>query len=365
MADPVFFPPPAPLTIAEIASLTGASPARGADAGRQIRGVAALAAAGPEDISFFENARFTEALADTRAGACFCAPRDLAHVPAGTVGMTTDKPHDAFTRIAAVFYPSALRPALVFGEHGISPAAHIHRDASIELGVTIEAGAVVGPRAAIGSGTVIAAGSIIGPDVRIGRDVSIGPAAVVTHALVGNRVIIHAGVSIGQDGFGFIAGSSGPRKIVQLGRVIIQDDVEVGANTTVDRGSNRDTVIGEGTKIDNLVQVGHNVVVGRNCLLAGQVGVSGSVTIGDFTVLGGKVGVRDNVRIGKGATIAASSAVGTDVPDGARWGGIPARPIKEWLRESSALRRLTMRRGSAAQHGEAPDDNEGGSTDDR
>jgi len=239
------------------------------------------------------------------------------------------------------------------------------RMAAIEPGVTIEAGAVVGPRAEIGSGTVITAGSIIGPDVRIGRDVSIGPAAVVTHALIGNRVIVHAGVCIGQDGFGFIGSSSGPQKIVQLGRVIIQDDVEIGANTTIDRGSNRDTIIGEGTKIDNLVQVGHNVVIGRNCLIAGQVGISGSVTIGDLTVLGGKVGVRDNVSIGRGAAIAASSAVGTDVPDGARWGGTPARPIKEWLRESSMLRRLTMRRSSAVEGEETLNDDEGDATDER
>jgi UDP-3-O-[3-hydroxymyristoyl] glucosamine N-acyltransferase len=147
--------------------------------------------------------------------------------------------------------------------------------------------------------------------------------------------------------------------------VIIQDDVEIGANTTIDRGSNRDTIIGEGTKIDNLVQVGHNVVIGRNCLIAGQVGISGSVTIGDHTVLGGKVGVRDNVKIGRGVAIAASSAVGTDVPDGVRWGGTPARPIKEWLRESSALRRLTLRGGGAAEDRERLDENAGDAADDR
>jgi UDP-3-O-[3-hydroxymyristoyl] glucosamine N-acyltransferase len=215
----------------------------------------------------------------------------------------------------------------------------------------------------IGRDTVIAAGSIVGPEVRIGRKAFVGPRAVVTHALVGDRVIIHAGACIGQDGFGFIPGEHRHTKIVQIGRVIIQDDVEVGANTTIDRGSNRDTVIGEGTKIDNLVQIGHNVVIGRNCLIAGHVGISGSVTIGDSAMLGGKVGVKDNVIIGKGVVLAASSAVATDVPDSARWGGIPARPLKEWLREVSMLRRMIQQRQDRHERRASRDDDGRGSLD--
>jgi UDP-3-O-[3-hydroxymyristoyl] glucosamine N-acyltransferase len=356
MAEPVFFPAPTPLTIAQIAELTGAALPPGADVNRRIESIAALAAAGPAEITFFENPSLAADLATTRAGACFCGARHASLVPSTTIALNTDRPHQAFAQIGAILYPTSLRPMPVFGERGVSDAANVHRDAVIENGATVERGAAVGARAEVGRDTVIAAGSVIGQDVRIGREAYVGPNAVVTHALVGNRVVVHAGACIGQDGFGFIPDERGHMKIVQIGRVILQDDVEIGANTTIDRGSNRDTVIGEGTKIDNLVQIGHNVVIGRNCLIAGHVGISGSVTIGDSVMLGGKVGVRDNVTIGKGAILAASSAVGTDVPEDARWGGTPARPVKEWLRELSTMRRLTRWRGERLQEGPRTND---------
>jgi UDP-3-O-[3-hydroxymyristoyl] glucosamine N-acyltransferase len=343
MAAPVFFPQPAALTIAEIARLTGAE-VRGAS-DRSISGIAALSAAGPQDIAFFENRRYAKALAATSAGACFCAVRDVALVPSDTVALLTRRPNEAFAKVAAALYPAAGRPQPVLSEPGVSAKAEIHPTARIEDGAVVEARAVVGPGAEIGRATLIAPGAVIGPGVRVGRDCAIGANAVIAHALVGDRVVIHPGVCIGQDGFGYIPGAAWHLKIVQIGRVIIQDDVEIGANTTIDRGSVRDTVIGEGTKIDNLVQIGHNVVVGRNCLIAGQAGISGSVTIGDSVMIGGQVGVRDNLTIGRGASIAATSAVATDVPENVRWGGIPAHPVKEWLRETQTLRRLTSRRG--------------------
>jgi len=217
-----------------------------------------------------------------------------------------------------------------------------------------ETGAVVGPEAEIGGGTVICAGAVIGPRVRIGRNSAIGPGASVIHALVGNNVIIHAGARIGSDGFGYQPSPRGHLKVPQLGRVVIQDDVEIGANTTVDRGALSDTVVGEGSKIDNLVQIAHNVVIGRHCIVVSQTGISGSTQLGDFVMLGGQVGVVGHVTIGTGAQIAASSNVKGDVPPGVRWGGSPAKPVREWFREVATLRRLAARRAADDDEGEGP-----------
>ena len=215
----------------------------------------------------------------------------------------------------------------------------------------IEPGAVIGPRAEIGSGTVIGANAVIGADVRIGRDCSIGAGTILSNALIGDRVIIHPGCKIGQDGFGFVMGGKGHLKVPQVGRVIIQDDVEIGAGTTIDRGAIRDTVIGEGTKIDNLVQVGHNVSIGRHCVIVAQTGISGSSTLEDFVVLGARVGLNNNVTIGEGAQIAAISIVHGDVPPGARWGGTPAKPVKQWFREMMMLERLARAEGRRRHRG--------------
>jgi len=185
---------------------------------------------------------------------------------------------------------------------------------------------------------------VIGPGCAIGAGGVIGAQVTIAFALIGDHVLIHPGARIGQDGFGFVSGPDGHLKIPQLGRVIIQDDVEIGANTTVDRGAGPDTVIGEGTKIDNLVQIGHNVRIGRHCVIAGQVGISGSTVLGDFVALGGKVGLSDHVTLGSGAQVAALSGVMRDIPPGEVHMGIPARPIREFMRETALLSRLAKKK---------------------
>jgi UDP-3-O-[3-hydroxymyristoyl] glucosamine N-acyltransferase len=290
-----------------------------------------------------DNPVYAAALERTAAGACLVPPRFAAKVPSTTVAIVTPQPYRVFAQVLALLFPSAMRPGSSFAATGISPGSFVHPTARLEYGVTVDPGAVIGPQAEIGAGTVIGAQSVIGPQVRIGRDCSIGANVTVSHAFIGNRAILHPGVRVGQDGFGFAMGPQGHLKVPQIGRVIIQDDVEIGANTTIDRGASRDTVIGEGTKIDNLVQIGHNVVIGRHCIIVSQVGIAGSSTLEDFVALGGKVGIRGHVRIGAGAQIAATSAIDSDVPPGARWGGIPARPMREWFREITALKKLASR----------------------
>src|ERR1700758_2868905 len=339
------------LTAGAIAALTGAKLRAGDPAERPFRNIAPLDTAGASDLSFLDNSKYVSALATTRAGACLIAPRFVEQAPRHLVVLETPQPYAAFVTVTRKLFASLLRPTSLFGTTGRAASAQIDPTARLEASVTVDPLAVIGARAEIGTGSLIGPGAVIGSDVRIGRQCTVGAHASILHALIGDRVIIHPGVRIGQDGFGFLPSPQGHQKIPQTRRVIVQDDVEIGANTTIDRGATRDTIVGEGTKIDNLVQIGHNVSIGRHCFIVSQVGISGSVTIGDFAVLAGQVGVADHLTIGEGAILGAKAGVMSNVPAGVRWGGFPAEPAIDWKRGQATVRRLVRRSKAARKAG--------------
>ena len=343
MTEFSFFSRATDLSVADIVALTGAEPCQGADLARRLTGIAPVDQASASDLSFVSEAKFATALKSTRAGAVLTTERFERDAPEGVAVLRIRKPYDAFVAVARKLYSSALRPASSFGTVGVSPGAIVHPSAVLADGVTVDPFAVIGPSASIGAGTLIGAHALIGPGVRIGSDCAIGASSTVSHARVGDRVIIHSGCHIGQDGFGYLMSKEGHTKIPQIGAVVIHDDVEIGSGTRIDRGGIRDTVIGEGTKIDNLCQIGHNCVIGRHCVIVAQSGLSGSVTVEDFVVLGPRTGIIPHITIGQGAITASRSTIYENVPAGEFWGGFPAKPQKQWLREVLALKQLAGR----------------------
>ena len=300
-----------------------------------ITGAAPIESAMDGNVSFVDNPKYLKHLQETKATAVFCSPKHVDQFPDHVVPLCHDRPYKAYAQALELLYPTALRPQPVTGVGGVSDKAFISDNVSLEDNVTIEAGAVVGEGAAIGSGSVLLPGAVIGAGVQIGRNVTIGANASVMNALIGDNVIIHNGVQIGQDGFGFAMGAGGHHKVPQIGRVIIQDRVEIGANSTVDRGANRDTVIGEGTKIDNLVQIGHNASIGRHCVIVGLAGISGSATLGDYVVVAGQAGIVGHTKVGDGAQVGGGSGVHGDVAPGERVMGYPAIKASTWMRQAA------------------------------
>ncbi len=334
MADPRFFDRAGPFPLGRVASAAGAVLADGAPTDRSIGDVAALDRADATCLTYFDSARLKPALARTQAGAVVVRDVHRALVPPGAVAVVATEPLRAFALAARLFYPEAGR-----GATSIDPNAHVHVEARLGDGVQIGAGVVIEAGAEIGDGTVIAANAVVGRRCIVGEDCAIGAGASLAYALVGARTIIHAGARVGQDGFGFALGVE-HGKVPQLGRVLIGDDVEIGANSTIDRGALGDTVIGSGTKIDNLVQIAHNVVLGEHCVVVAQSGISGSTELGQHVVVAAQCGIIGHLLIGAGARLAARTAVTHDLAGNADYGGLPAVPVGEWRRQLVGIRRL-------------------------
>lgn len=333
MADHRFFKRQPPQTLEAIAKIAGGKIV--GDPAAKIEDVAPLDVAGEGQISFLDNIRYKDSFLKSRAAAVIVGEAAAAFAPPGMALIVSPNPYKSYALVAQSFYPDEYPPA------NISPAAHIDLSAKIGAGCVIEPGAVIKAGAVIGDGCWIEPGAVIGEGVELGAQCRIGANATVSHAVIGMATRLYPGVRIGQDGFGFAIDPAGHVKVPQLGRVIIGDHVEIGANSTVDRGAGPDTEIGSGAWIDNLVQIGHNVKIGRGCVLVAQSGVAGSTVLEDFSVLAAQAGVAGHLRIGKGARIGAKSGVMKDVPAGEEQLGAPAMPVKEFMRQVIALKRLT------------------------
>lgn len=338
MADSRFFRRAGPHSLDALAALTGARLGTEGPGDRLIEDVAPVETAGPGDVTFLDNRKYTDAFMRSGAGAAFVSEAMAARAPAGMALLVSREPYKAFARTVQAFYPDP--PVVPFRAASavIDPTAAVPDDCAIAANVVIEAGVRLGARCAIGANTVIGAGVELGDDCRIAANVTL------SHCLIGSRVVLHPGVRIGQAGFGFAPDAGGPVKIPQLGRVVIGDDVDIGANTTIDRGSGHDTEIGAGTMIDNLVQIGHNVVLGRGCILAGQVGISGSSKLGDFVMVGGQAGLAGHLDIGTAARIGAQAGLIKDVAAGETVIGSPAVPVIAFWRQVAMIQRLARKK---------------------
>ena len=338
MADRRFFTLAGSFKLGQLAEMTGSVLADPSHANVVIFDVAPLDTAEKTHLSFLDNKKYADAFRTTKAGACFVRPELAEYAPATTICLTNKNPYKAYALAAQMFYPTEKPKSFR------AKSAVIDATASIGTDCVIEDGVVIAPHVKIGNHCHIQAHAVIRQGVEIGDDCDIGPHVTISHALISSKVRLHHGVCIGRQGFGFAIDPTGFIAVPQLGRVIIETDVEIGANTTIDRGAGPDTVIGQGTRIDNLVQIGHNVKIGKGCVIVAQVGISGSSQLGDYAMLGGQVGVAGHIKIGSGARIAAQSGIMRDVSAGEEVMGSPAVPIKQSMRQIATLAKLATKK---------------------
>ncbi|AIL13407.1 UDP-3-O-(3-hydroxymyristoyl) glucosamine N-acyltransferase [Candidatus Paracaedimonas acanthamoebae] len=299
-----------------------------------IIGLAPLEEATPSDLAMLHNPNYKDIFTKSKAGACFISPDMVTQAPSSMALLVTPKPQRAYALVASTFYPEP--------EGGFVPMTEpIHPSAELGENVIVEYGAIIKEHAKIGNNTHIGANSVISAGVTIGEGCKIGAGVTISHALIGNHVTIFPGARIGQAGFGFVMDELGHIPVPQLGRVIIEDYVEIGANTTIDRGSLRDTIIGQGSRLDNLVMIAHNVVLGKGCILVAQVGIAGSTTLGNHVIAAGQAGLVGHLKIGNGVKIGAQSGVMKNIKDGETVAGSPAIPIQDFLRQTVMLSKIT------------------------
>jgi len=344
LGDARFFTRQGPFALNHLAQVAGAClDRRGLAHDRPLTGVAALQTAGSEEVAVLHNPRYAAAAETTQAGAVICAAKFAARVAPDSAVLVAADPHLAWARIATLFYPQP--PAAA----GIHPTAVIHSMACVDPTAEVGPHAVIGARCEIGARCRIGPSATIGDGVILGADCRVGTHASISHAIVGARVYVYPGARVGQEGFGFAITGQGMVTVPQLGRVILEDDVEIGANACVDRGASHDTVIGAGTRIDNLIQIAHNVRLGRACVMAAQAGIAGSTTIGDFVQIGGQAALAGHINVGANVRIGAQAGVMSDVPAGSDVIGSPALPVREFFRNVAVLRQLARRRPSGRE----------------
>lgn len=337
MADINFFQKSNPMSLAQISAKIGATLANPEDADFIVQDVATLDTATHDHLAFLDNHKYRTQFTLTKAGAAIIHPDMASYAPQGIKLLLTKTPYKSYALAAQAFYPE-IRPL-----PGISEFARIHPSAKIGNGASIGDFVVIGENVVIGDGVWIESHASIGRHVQLGNQCRIGPHSSVSHAIIGNNVRLYPGVRIGQDGFGFAIDPSGFVKVPQLGRVVVGDHIEIGANTCIDRGTQGDTVIGSGTWIDNLVQIAHNVKIGRGCVIVSQCGIAGSTELEDFVVLGGQVGVSGHLKIGTMARVAAKSGVTKNIPAKEEWMGYPAMPMKAFLRQTVTITNLARK----------------------